>query len=388
MANWISPITGYEVETNSADGLFTRFREESTIGAWYLFEHAYYSGFGAEDGSSYDDGELKLTHAQLQRVKALAASKIRQTWRGSDGAKSIAVVSSRDLETIREQKYNENDVWHKKLVLTTVGDLWSEAKDLLLETKALITLNNMCRSEESFGSGIKLPVSVSVPKENRRPITNGVTAQGIIYGATPDEAEVILNLMMERNWILRPNIPGEAGGYQQITVSTNGYVLNDRMRIGLSDVRKAFLVCRFSAELESVYGSVYQPVGADLKCPIRRVKDVEHVEQIGDRIIQEINEATFVVVDLTDSSFNVAFEAGYALALGKPIVWTQGRPIGEHRLPFDIQGQNVMEYDLDNLGDFKARLEPRIQAAIDKSNQFTLPLHVARRLLDEQTRVG
>jgi hypothetical protein len=44
----------------------------------------------------------------------------------------------------------------------------------------------------------------------------------------------------------------------------------------------------------------------------------------------------------TDHNFNLAFEAGYALALNKPIVWTQKNDGKEFRLPFDIQSQNIL----------------------------------------------
>jgi hypothetical protein len=64
-----------------------------------------------------------------------------------------------------------------------------------------------------------------------------------------------------------------------------------------------------------------------------------------DRIKDEIRRARFVVADLTDERPSCYFEAGYAEALGKPVIYTASResimqPGQETRIHFDIH-QNI-----------------------------------------------
>lgn len=79
--------------------------------------------------------------------------------------------------------------------------------------------------------------------------------------------------------------------------------------------------------------------------------------------------ASFVLVDLSDNNFNVGFEAGYALALGKPIVFTMQKPEGELKLPFDIQSHNILVYDAADHSEFKEQLPFRIAAALGKARE-------------------
>ncbi len=50
--------------------------------------------------------------------------------------------------------------------------------------------------------------------------------------------------------------------------------------------------------------------------------EVEHNDKICDRIIVEIRRAQFVIADFTFQRGGVYFEAGFAQALGRPVIWT------------------------------------------------------------------
>ena len=67
----------------------------------------------------------------------------------------------------------------------------------------------------------------------------------------------------------------------------------------------------------AVRASGYRPLRIDRK---------EHVNKIDDEIIAEIRRSRFLVADFTSELGSprggVYFEAGYALALGKPVIWT------------------------------------------------------------------
>jgi hypothetical protein len=119
--------------------------------------------------------------------------------------------------------------------------------------------------------------------------------------------------------------------------------------------------------MDTVYESVYRPTGDALRCPIRRVKDIHHVDKIDDRICAEIERATIVVVDLTDENFNVGFEAGYALALGKTVVWAKRKGAAGSVMPFDIYTYNCIEWSPSDLAAFRETLGLRIKVALEKA---------------------
>ena len=97
---------------------------------------------------------------------------------------------------------------------------------------------------------------------------------------------------------------------------------------------------------------------AALRCGIRaeRIDEPETNERITDRILESIQKAEHVIVDLTYSRPNVFFEAGYAHALGKiPIyVARQGT-----KLEFDLKDYPVLFFK--NLRDLKEAVEKRIK---------------------------
>jgi len=52
------------------------------------------------------------------------------------------------------------------------------------------------------------------------------------------------------------------------------------------------------------------------------VDELDHREKICDRMLAEIRRSQVVIADFTRHSQNVYFEAGFALALGRLVIWT------------------------------------------------------------------
>ncbi len=104
-------------------------------------------------------------------------------------------------------------------------------------------------------------------------------------------------------------------------------------------------------------------------CPVRRVKDIHHVDKIDDRICAEIQGATIVLVDLIDDNFNVGFEAGYALALGKAVVWAKKKGTTGLQMPFDIYTYNCIEWEAADHASFREILGYRMRAALEKASR-------------------
>ena len=90
-----------------------------------------------------------------------------------------------------------------------------------------------------------------------------------------------------------------------------------------------------------------------------RVDRVEHVGKIDDEIIAQINRSRFVVADFTGHRGGVYFEAGYAMGLGIPVIWTCRADYVE-KLHFDTRQYNHIVWE--SVPQLKDRLRDRIAA--------------------------
>jgi len=91
------------------------------------------------------------------------------------------------------------------------------------------------------------------------------------------------------------------------------------------------------------------------------MREVEHVQLVTDRMLGEIRSARFVVADFTEQKHGVCFEAGFALGLGIPVIWTC-RQDDIANLHFDIKQYNHINWS--DPRDLRARLTHRIRALI------------------------
>jgi hypothetical protein len=102
----------------------------------------------------------------------------------------------------------------------------------------------------------------------------------------------------------------------------------------------------------------------------RRVDRVEHNDDIDNRIIAEIEDADFLIADLTYARPSVYFEAGYAQRK-IPVIYTVRHdhfrdksdidPHGNLRVHFDLQMKNIIDWRHPKDALFLRRLQRRIR---------------------------
>lgn len=131
----------------------------------------------------------------------------------------------------------------------------------------------------------------------------------------------------------------------------------------------AFVAMRFADELDAAYErgisialmkAGYEPV---------RVDRTEHVNRIDDEIIARIRASALVIADFTEHSPGVYFEAGFALGLNLPVIWTCHKDHMDD-LHFDIRQYNCIDWETPE--ELAARLQPRIEAIAGKGPKAAL----------------
>jgi len=82
----------------------------------------------------------------------------------------------------------------------------------------------------------------------------------------------------------------------------------------------------FHADTNEAYLEGIQPALIDSGWKAMRIDKKEHNNKIDDEIIAEIRRSRFLIADFTCEPKNarggVYFEAGFALGLGLPVIWT------------------------------------------------------------------
>jgi len=258
----------------------------------------------------------------------------------------------------------------------TLERLFKESRELGLAEKADQTIVNLVALESQIGDGVPLeylqkvfPGRYPSDRDLRGQQSRGRPLWQAAYACDDGEALVVMHYLREKGWISTPYV---FETYTLVYITPEGYIAASRLRTGShSQILSGFVICRFNVEdVEKTFNDVYSTISLEGRSiRLERIKDKQFIDRIDDRILLEIKKADFLLVDLTEDNFNVGFEAGYGLALGKPIVWTMRQPVGRKRkgFPFDIQSQNILLYSMLKLDQFRVDLEARIRSAIDQA---------------------
>ncbi|HFK1518204.1 TPA: nucleoside 2-deoxyribosyltransferase [Bacillus cereus] len=108
-----------------------------------------------------------------------------------------------------------------------------------------------------------------------------------------------------------------------ITVTVKGWNrIAELEKVNGSETKQVFVAMWFDSEMDSVYKNAIAMAVKEAGYDPIRIDKVEHNNKIDDEIIAKIKQSKFVIADFTGHRGGVYFEAGYAMGLGKPVIWT------------------------------------------------------------------
>jgi hypothetical protein len=123
-----------------------------------------------------------------------------------------------------------------------------------------------------------------------------------------------------------------------------------------------FVAMWFDSSLDPAYDVGIEPaVEGDCGFRVIQLARVQHNDNINDKIIADIRAAQFIVADFTGHRGGVYFEAGYALGLGRPVIWTCRK---DHfsETHFDTRPYNYVVWETPE--ELRSKLASRIRATI------------------------
>jgi len=124
---------------------------------------------------------------------------------------------------------------------------------------------------------------------------------------------------------------------------------------------QAFVAMWFGDEVKSAYLEGIKPALQATGFSPLRIDESHHNDKIDDRIISEIRRSGLLIADFTAHRGGVYFEAGFAMGLGIPVIWTcHNDDIGGAH--FDTRQYNHITWETP--AELCKKLEDRIRATI------------------------
>jgi hypothetical protein len=185
----------------------------------------------------------------------------------------------------------------------------------------------------------------------------------LIDSVNPGPVSYFLNYWEQLGYL---DIP--SGNRNRTAITVKGWDWLDRGSAGAGIPGRVFVAMSFDPSLEEAYAhGIRKAIEDDCKMTAIRVDKVgpdekeDFGQKICDRILAEIRRCQFAVVDFTDHNRGAYFEAGFALGLGRAVIWTCSEDQIRHAHFDTRQYPHIVWKDPTDL---RLQLAERIQAQI------------------------
>jgi hypothetical protein len=156
---------------------------------------------------------------------------------------------------------------------------------------------------------------------------------------------------------------GDGSGDLRITPIGWSFLLD--LRRSSNRGSSVFVAMWFNPTMDKVWAEAFALGIEDAGYNALRIDKHQHNNRIDDEIIVKIKESRFLVADFTARRGGVYFEAGFALGLGKPVIWTV-REEELSKIHFDTRQYAFVTWKCDDLPKLRRDLQFRIEATIGK----------------------
>jgi len=220
----------------------------------------------------------------------------------------------------------------------------------------------------------KLPDSTSIPdnpiqtidhllkiisKEAKRPSEkiyfDRKTDFPLLFAKSQYEFEFYLNNAVQQGLVVPPQ--DTTDGHM---LSLAGWQRLEQLQTDLNN-KRAFVAMWFDESLDELWEKGFKKGLEECGLQPIRIDLEEHNEKICDKIIAEIRTSRILVADFTGQRGGVYFEAGFAMGLDMPVIWTC-RSDDIDNVHFDTRQYNHIVWE--NYDDLKTKLVNRVNATL------------------------
>lgn len=126
---------------------------------------------------------------------------------------------------------------------------------------------------------------------------------------------------------------------------------------------QAFVAMWFGATMEEAWSEGFRPALQECNYKPLRVDKKQHNNKSCDEVVAEIRKSGLVVADFTKQRQSVYFEAGLALGLGIPVIWTCHQ-VDVKTLHFDTRQFNHVVWK--EPSELREKLRQRVEATVPR----------------------
>ena len=212
-------------------------------------------------------------------------------------------------------------------------------------------LGNLCRLTPSPGMPVTLQQKDKMP---------------VVFAETEQTSSFIISELENMKYIsTAPGGAGMSGPNRSVTVTAAGIARMQQLEEpeGREASKQAFVAMWFDPGLEVLYFKGIEPAVKRCGYNPLRIDAKQTNQKVCDEIIAEIRRSRFVIADFTGNRGGVYFEAGFAMGLGIPVIWTCKNLKAEiDALHFDTRQYSHVLWDSPE--DLNKKLADRIGATI------------------------
>ena len=187
-----------------------------------------------------------------------------------------------------------------------------------------------------------------------------------IIGAPNRKAAIALAKELSEDRILRL-VPYSNSNVKAINLTLDGWRKYEEERHGHFEGNYGFLAMQYGdSNLESFVMDVLKPAITDLGYDLHDMRDVPEAGIIDNLMRVRIRDAKFVIADLTHDNNGVYFEAGYAEAWGKPVIYICERgKFDRRKTHFDTNHCTTILWSREDDGNFCQKLSATVRRSFD-----------------------
>ncbi|PAP78822.1 hypothetical protein BSZ37_16995 [Rubrivirga marina] len=178
----------------------------------------------------------------------------------------------------------------------------------------------------------------------------------VAFAKSPDEFLAILHAAKQLGYL---DVVGETNDVPEVSLRTTGWRRVQQLNVDRAKADQAFVAMWFDPSVSEAYTEGIVPALQDCGYEPFRVDEPEHNGKIDDLIVAEIRRSGLLIADFTDHRGGVYFEAGLAMGLGIPVVWTC-RADHIDRAHFDTRQYNHIVWETPV--DLRTKLRNRVAA--------------------------
>lgn len=179
-----------------------------------------------------------------------------------------------------------------------------------------------------------------------------------------DEIVFLSDYLSQKGWV---EILEYTDGIERITVTVDGYARIDSLKTSSVDSAQAFVAMWFDDETDTAYEKGIKPAIEQSGYTPMRIDRKPDANKLDDDIIAEIRRSRFLVSDMTHGEDgargSVYFEAGFAMGLGIPIIYTCRSDLMDE-VHFDTRQYAYIVWEKGEETELQGRLLQRIRARI------------------------